>query len=876
MSATDYPQDARKLLAELQERSLRAMLLIFAVVGGFAVYVTVSRRFGNEEYLRAALYLIGYFSVLAANLYPRIPYQVRAITLLAVMFGIGVVELHFYGLGSMNPPLFLCSVFFAGGLVGYPVGFAVLCAMLVTYAIYAYLYLATDLIPILYIEQNLSLDPLAWLTYVFALAFLALAGLESRRQVTRRLIQVAEGNAELLMRREQEFAERQTIEAALRDREQRYKSLIESTSDAIWCYEFDPPISTKLPQEEQIQGLMNGVLVECNDVCARQYGFKRREDALGVRFADITGRPTHRTLHEICRQFVVGGYQLQDAPTSGEGTDGSPRVFENSAQGIIAGRQIIRVWGSFRDITERHKAEAAREEAQERYRALVRNIPGAVYRGTLGESVQATYLSPWFERITGKSADEILEPAIDFWQEMVYPEDLAMVRAAVETAAANRRAYALEYRANHRDGGFRWVADKGIVLESGDDRLIEGVIFDITARKEAEAAVRRNEQHLLQAQKLEAIGQLAGGIAHDFNNVLQGILGYSEMGMSRGDVPATPAGYFLRINTAAQRAAGIVNQLLAFSRNEPAAVHSVDALEVAEGTAELIGPLLGERIDLRLQAMPHLPRVRCDETQLQQVLLNLALNARDAMPQGGVLDVSLQEQEGPADPTIALSEGARPTHVAICIRDTGAGIPPDVLPHIFEPFFTTKPLNEGTGLGLSTVYGIVTQYGGSIQVESEPGKGSTFLVRLPIAAATDPVAERHPAEAVAISGAARLLFAEDEKLVREAMTQILAVAGYDVTVATDGLEAVELFEAAPDSFDFLLFDVVMPRLNGTEALARIREVRPGIPVMFLTGYSADQVTDELLAQPGTELLSKPVDRGVLLRALAALLMAAPR
>jgi PAS domain S-box-containing protein len=845
------------------------MLLTFAVVGGLAVAVTVYRRLDNEEYLRASLYAISYFAVLAAALSTRIPYLARAVTLVMVIFCLGIVELHLYGLGSMNPPLFLCAIFFASGLIGYNAGLAFLGASLSAYCLYAYIYLATDFIPILYDEQKLSLDWMTWVTFVSTITFLAIAGIKSRRLVMQGLLEAAEGNAELLLKREQEFAARQSVEAALRDREERYKSLIEHTSDAIWCYEFDPPIPAAAPMEEQFHRLYDGVLVECNDACAMLYGLGNRSKALGKTFREVTGGTSSESLDEFFRLFIEQGYRLQNLVTGDYIASERGRVFDNSAQGVMARGHLIRVWGSCRDVTERHVAEAAREEAQTRYRTLVRNLPGAVYRGVLGTTVQATYLSPWFQTITGMPAAEIVRPDCDFWGTVVFPEDRTAMRAAVDAAASERRAYAIEYRVNHADGGFRWVSDRGVVVQSGSERLIEGVIFDITARKEAEDAIRRSESHLLQAQKLEAVGQLAGGIAHDFNNVLQGILGYSEMGMRRKDVPATPAGYFLRINTAAQRAAGIVNQLLAFSRNEPAAVCSVDAADVAQGTADLIGPLLGERITLRLDLPPQIPRVRCDETQLQQVMLNLALNARDAMPSGGLLEIAVRDEAGPADPTAARQEGAR--HVQLRVRDSGSGISSEALPHIFEPFFTTKPLNEGTGLGLSTVYGIVTQYGGSIDVDSQPGLGATFTVRLPLATETDPLPQ-HPAakKAPDKSAAARLLFAEDEPLVREAMTQILGDAGYEVVEASDGLHAFELFRDAPEDFDILLFDVVMPRLNGTEALARIRAIRPGIPVLLLTGYSADQITEELLSQPDTELLSKPVDRGTLLETLSAL------
>jgi len=871
MRTTDeHPQDPHAILEAVRAKSLRAMLLTFLSMGGVVVGIMVVRKAISGAYGTALLFALLFGFVVVPTVASRLPYRTRAVAMLSALFGFGLLELYTYGLGSMNMPLFLTANLFAMGLLGVRTGVAFLAASLVAYAVCAFLYL-TGRIPIEHPEQELSLQWHAWVTFVTSVTFLSLAGMFSLRSVLSGLVSVAEGNAELVRRQEKEIFHRKDVERELHDREERFKSFIENTNDAVWCYEFDPAPSVDAPLSEQLQAIYDGTLVECNDACAQAYGFPTHDAVLGKRFRDLI-HGENESLDMLFRAFIAGGYRTEAFPSTEVTASGEERMFSNTAQGVVEDGRLVRVWGSFRDITEQHVARRDRAEAETRYRTLVRSIPGAVYRGVLGAHARPLYLSPWFEDITGYAPDEYLNQAEDFLETLVLEEDRDRVRDGIRAAEKYGVPYQMEYRVRHRDGGIRWVSDRGVVtVNSGDgNAMIEGVLFDITERYEAAEALRRNEERLLQTQKLEAIGQLAGGVAHDFNNVLQGIIGFSEMGAMLDGLPDAARSYFQRIYGSADRAATIVKQLLAFSRKEPVVMRLVDVAELAESTTAMLDPLLGERVELVMELDENLPKIRGDVTQLQQVLLNLAVNARDAMPGGGRLEIRIHTRPGPADGSDADDslKGAR--HVCIAVQDNGVGIPMGVRDRIFDPFFTTKALGEGTGLGLSTVYGIVSQYGGSVDFDSIVGKGTTFYVRMPVArerkaAGPPPVQPTLPGSRP--GGGCRLLLAEDEAVAREALAEILLDAGYEVIQAADGEEAIRRAEEQQGAIDLYLFDVVMPACNGSAALQHLRRSDDETPAILLTGYSAEHITEEALAHPHTHILFKPVSGAQLLEAI---------
>jgi two-component system, cell cycle sensor histidine kinase and response regulator CckA len=369
---------------------------------------------------------------------------------------------------------------------------------------------------------------------------------------------------------------------------------------------------------------------------------------------------------------------------------------------------------------------------------------------------------------------------------------------------------------------------------------------------------RKIEEQLRQAQKMEAIGQLAGGVAHDFNNLLTVIGGYTEI--ARRNIGAGPGGAELaEVERATERAAQLTRQLLAFSRQQVLDAAPIDLGAVAAALVPMLRRLIGEDIEIAVLAAPGLPLVLADRSQIEQVILNLAVNARDAMPSGGTLTIE----------TRTVGDDA-----ALIVTDTGTGMSRETLEHVFEPFFTTKAVGEGTGLGLATVHGIVTQSGGTIHVYSEPDLGTSFKIYLPI---TGEAAERATAsepEIEQLRGDETVLLCEDEEGVRRLVEHVLTTHGYRVLSAGGPLEAVEL--AAEHDVDLLVSDVIMPDLSGPELARRLQSVRPGIRTLFVSGYTAETVRGRGRLPAESAFLEKPFDQLSLLRAIRSLLASGAR
>ncbi|MBI5837181.1 MAG: response regulator [Candidatus Eisenbacteria bacterium] len=392
------------------------------------------------------------------------------------------------------------------------------------------------------------------------------------------------------------------------------------------------------------------------------------------------------------------------------------------------------------------------------------------------------------------------------------------------------------------------------------ERRLGELQLEILDRERAEEALRHSQEQLLQSQKMEAIGKLAGGVAHDFNNLLTAIHGYGDLLLHRlpGDTPLR--GYVEEILASSKRAAGLTRQLLAFSRRQILAPQVLDVNAVVTNMERMLRRLIGEHIELVAHLSESPGNVKADPGQLEQVVLNLVVNARDAMPDGGRLVVETGETvRQPDSMQPCTGEGPR-RFVVISVSDSGVGMDRELQRRIFEPFFTTKEQGKGTGLGLSTVYGIVQQSGGHIEVESEPGRGSRFRVLLPRvdAVAEDPGAESaSPFSASAPRGHETLLVVEDEESVRRLLTTALTAGGYRVLAAEDGEAGVELFRLHREEISLVLTDLVMPRMNGKEVLESVRALAPDVLVMFMSGYADASITGPGKLPPGSIILQKP-------------------
>ncbi|MEJ7567498.1 MAG: PAS domain-containing protein [Gaiellaceae bacterium] len=496
------------------------------------------------------------------------------------------------------------------------------------------------------------------------------------------------------------------------------------------------------------------------------------------------------------------------------------------------------VYAAAQDITERKRAEAALRESEQRFTELVTSIPEVFFiaHADLGGTI---YISPAYETIWGRSCQSLCDDPRS-WLEAVHEDDRARVLEGLERVNREGRVEH-EFRIVRPDGEVRLIQELVTVVldEQGRPTRHVGIGADVTEQRELE----RQLQH---AGKLDAVGQLAGGIAHDFNNILMGIAGYTELALARSDgLDDELRSDLEQILGGARRAGALTRQLLTFARREVASPQSLDLNDVIEGVGTFLRGAIREDVSVVIELAAELPRVKVDPHQLEQVLMNLVLNAGDAMPKGGILTVR----------TLAPSAD----EVALLVSDSGVGMSEQIRARVFEPFFTTKEVGKGTGLGLSTVYGVVEECGGRIAVESEPGNGSIFTITLP---ATDESAEPTPsADEVSprAAGNERILLVEDDELVRRLTCEMLELEGYRVCAAASPLEALG-YEGA---WDLLLTDIVMPEMNGPQLAARLGAERPPFQVLFTSGYCGDTMVERGALDPSAPLLQKPFSRAQL-------------
>jgi PAS domain S-box-containing protein len=388
------------------------------------------------------------------------------------------------------------------------------------------------------------------------------------------------------------------------------------------------------------------------------------------------------------------------------------------------------------------------------------------------------------------------------------------------------------------------------------------VVRDITARKKAEEKQQKLQEQLNQVQKMESIGRLAGGIAHDFNNILSVVIGYSELVQRALPKESVLVKDIAVIREAGEKAAGLTSQLLAFSRKQVLTMRPVDLNRVVEELGRMLRRVIGEDILLDLHLSSRIGPVIADSGQIEQVLINLAVNARDAMPAGGHFILSTSTAEIDKEYIDHHAEAKLGHHVLLAVTDTGSGMPAHVKEHIFEPFFTTKEAGKGTGLGLATVYGIVKQHGGQIYVYSEPGKGTTFKIYLPSAQETEVKAGPIACQDLP-TGSETILIAEDDANIRAMFKSCLEPMGYTVLLAAEGREALDLSKKHPGRIHLLLTDVIMPNMNGQELADALRNQRPDMGVLFMSGYTDDVIAHHGVLEPGINFIQKPITLSIL-------------
>jgi two-component system cell cycle sensor histidine kinase/response regulator CckA len=640
-----------------------------------------------------------------------------------------------------------------------------------------------------------------------------------------------------------------TSQRGIQESAARLAAIVASSSDAI------------------VGKTLSGLVTSWNAAAERIFGYTEAE-MLGESIFRIIPPEQHEAERQLLSQ-IARGEPLEMAETVRLGTNGRPVHVSLSVSPIRDPQdQVIGASSIMRDVTERRRAQEMLTQSQERLQMALK----AARMGTWHWDIGASELT-WddgLERLYDLAPGERITSYEQFLQR-VYPEDRAFVEQSVEHAIKGLGGLDYEFRIVLPNGRVRWLADQGRLVRDADGKVVSltGICLDVTERKQV-------EERLRQAQRMESVGQLAGGIAHEANNMMSVVLGCADYVLQRPDLSEPVRQDVEQIWRAAKRTAGVTQQLLAFSRRQVLQPQVLDLNATVRELEPILARTLGESSSLRLHLSPSLGRVRADPGQLEQVLINLTLNARDAMGDAGrltveTMNVVLDARYVAGKPVETLQPGE---YAALIVTDTGHGMNQETLGRVFEPFFTTKGVGEGTGLGLSTVYGIVKQSGGFIWAYSEPGLGTTFKLYFPLIEPVE-VPGEVPVPSEPGHGEEIVLIAEDEPMVRNIMARTLRDSGYTVLEASSGREALEWLERRGGEVNLVVADVVMPGMGGREMTARLAERWPKVPILFTSGYTGLDVVRRGLLEEGREFIQKPLAPEELIGKVRQLVSARP-
>ena len=631
-----------------------------------------------------------------------------------------------------------------------------------------------------------------------------------------------------------DITDRKRVEQALKESEGKYRTLVENSIQAVLVV-----------QDFRIV-----------------YANKRCEEILGYTVEELLSLSPNKVMNSIHpddRALVWGRFrdrlEGKEVPAAyryrGIRKDGSVRWVEMYASLIeFGGRPAVQA--ALMDVTEGVLAQESLEASEEKYRAVVENALDGIL--VLQDGV-IRFANRRVEKGTGFSIEELLGRRFD---DFIHPEDREMVRDYYTRRLLGERDLPGRYlvRAQYKGAEVRWIRIRAVPITWEDRPAVLVFLRDVTRAKKTEDEMNALQEQFRQAQKMEAIGRLAGGVAHDFNNLLTVIKGTAQLSLY-GLRQADPLRKNIEeIMAAADRAAALTTQLLAFSRRQVMEVKAIDINQLVQDLDKMLRRIIGEDIELVTFLQEGIGVIKADPGQMEQAIVNIAVNARDAMPEGGKLTIETANVD--LDEEYArLHAGVRPgPYVMLSISDTGAGMSADVKERVFEPFFTTKEAGKGTGLGLSTAYGIVKQSNGYIWVYSEPGKGTTFKVYLP--RVHEPVDERkEPSFGEAPRGNETILVVEDEDALRELAVRILKKQGYKVLEARDGGEALMLCEKYREPIDLILSDVIMPRMSGREVVERLLGIHPEAKTLYMSGYTDNVIIHHGVLDKGTKFIPKP-------------------
>lgn len=638
------------------------------------------------------------------------------------------------------------------------------------------------------------------------------------------------------------------VQTAYSASEARYRAAVEAVDDAVWSYD---AVSDRF---------------ECSDRWYSMFGVSRSLEKIGI--DDLCGfllpedqerfRNSFNKIVQFGEPFDVEFRVCNGDKKACKWIVSRGRFIERNADDVAS---II--MGTCSDVTLRKQLETLHHQQDALLANLISNMPLAIMAKNPDDDFRYTLCNAAAERLFDRRADDIigkrvhdLYPAEDAWR---YAEQDRLIML-------QRRVVDLGEQTMTMGGNIRDVRMVKVPVFGAENKvsLIFVLLEDVTE-------ARSLERQLNHSQKMDAVGRLAGGIAHDFNNMLQAIIGYGSLlseALAGHQENRESADLILR---AAHQASGLVRQLMAFSRREELVRRQVEAVSLVKEMVKMLNRLIGEHIAIKVVSIPEEAWVLADPGNIEQAMINLCINARDAMSDGGQLVLSVQKLQISENLTIGMHIIPPGNYVSIKVTDNGRGIPARYMDHIFEPFFTTKELGKGTGLGLATVYAIVSRHEGYVTVESVDGKGSEFTVFLPECPAPGLVTPVYEQVTSDNGGIETILLAEDEPMVRNYAATILKRAGYKVLMAVDGRDAVDIFTEKKDEIHMLVFDVMMPRMNGRQAFEEIKKLNPTIPVLFCSGYGDDLLKNEYMVEIDGRLLPKPYRSGDLLREIRSLL-----
>jgi two-component system, cell cycle sensor histidine kinase and response regulator CckA len=623
--------------------------------------------------------------------------------------------------------------------------------------------------------------------------------------------------------------------------------------------------ATSLPSDATFRALVDrnlGPLILFDGQGTILYCNQASERVLGYPPETLMGRSGFHCIHaddqEKVRTTVQRAIETPGSPVTARARvlhkDGSTRLVEGTFNNLLHDPHVQAVVNNYRDVTEEAATEVAWRESEERFAKAFRSGPLAISISTQADGRYLDVNEAYLEML-GYERAEVIGASVAEMSLWADPEDRARLLRRLADASSIK---GLRTRLRTKSGEIREVSVSAELIELDGTSCVLAITQDITE-------ARRLEDHLRQVQKMEALGRLAGGVAHDFNNMLGVIMGYSEISMDRLDAAHPLYKNLTEIKKGAERAASLTRQLLAFTRQQVLYPRVLDLNAVMNDLNQMLQRMIGEDVTLSFKPADSLGSVKLDRGQIEQILMNLVINARDAMPSGGRITIETSNVEVD-DGDLGSYFSVRPGHyVLLSVSDTGCGMDQKTMANIFEPFFTTKGLGEGTGLGLATVYGIVKQSEGYILVYSEPGKGTSFKLYFPRydEARPEGLAD-HSVEAEAAQGSGTILVVEDDESLRKLTVRFLEGAGYRVLQAASSEAAVQLIERFTDSIDLLLTDIIMPLMSGMDIAAHAHVLRPDLKVMMMSGYAGDYTARYGVMEAGVSLLEKPFTRRQLL------------